>query len=192
MTHGLDGDAVLLRQFAQGDARAAKTLTARLAPRAYGVARRVLGDAAEAEDVTQEAMLRLWRIAPDWQSGQAQVSTWLYRVTMNLCLDLMRRRRGGSPGLDDIAEPADPAPGAVQRLQNMQRMDALQRALMTLPERQRQAVVLRHFEELSNPEIAGIMEVGVEAVESLTARGKRALATALAGQRAALGYEDHG
>lgn len=192
MTEPADSDAALLARFAQGESRAARALTARLAPRAYGVARRVLGDAAEAEDVTQEAMLRLWRIAPDWQTGRAQVSTWLYRVTMNLCLDLLRRRRGGSPGLDEIPEPADPAPGVVQRLQDTDRMDALQNALMTLPERQRQAVVLRHLEELSNPEIAGIMEIGVEAVESLTARGKRALAAALADQSAALGYEDHG
>ena len=68
--------------------------------------------------------------------------------------------------------------------------DALQAALMELPERQRQAVVLRHIEELPNPEIAGIMEISVEAVESLTARGKRALTAALAGRRAELGYED--
>ena len=69
-------------------------------------------------------------------------------------------------------------------------MAALDAALASLPERQRQAVILRHLEGLSNPEIATILEIGVEAVESLTARGKRALAAALAGQRAELGYED--
>ena len=69
-------------------------------------------------------------------------------------------------------------------------MAALQAALASLPERQRQAVVLRHIEGLTNPEIAEIMEIGVEAVESLTARGKRALAAALSGQRDALGYEE--
>ena len=61
---------------------------------------------------------------------------------------------------------------------------------MQLPERQRQAVVLRHIEDLANPEIAGIMDISVEAVESLTARGKRALAAILAGRRAELGYSD--
>jgi len=72
------------------------------------------------------------------------------------------------------------------------RLDGLGAALMALPERQRMAVVLRHIEGLANPEIAEIMDVGVEAVESLTARGKRALRTALQPQRAALGFEDDG
>jgi RNA polymerase sigma-70 factor, ECF subfamily len=184
------GDDALLVLFANGDARAAQDLTDRLAPRAYGVALRVLGDRAEAEDVTQEAMLRLWRMAPDWQSGQAQVSTWLYRVVMNLCLDIKRRSRRGSVSIDAIPEPQDPALGADERLQDGARWDALQHGLMQLPERQRQAIVLRHIEELSNPDIAGIMEISVEAVESLTARGKRALAKVLAGQREELGYHD--
>jgi RNA polymerase sigma factor (sigma-70 family) len=69
-------------------------------------------------------------------------------------------------------------------------MAALQAALAALPDRQRQAVVLRHIEGLSNPEIAQIMDLGVEAVESLTARGKRALAAQLAGRRDELGYTD--
>lgn len=92
--------------------------------------------------------------------------------------------------LDEVDEPADPAPGAARRMLDAQRHDALQAALMQLPERQREAVVLRHIEELANPEIAGIMEISTEAVESLTARGKRALAAILAGQRAELGYDD--
>ena len=69
-------------------------------------------------------------------------------------------------------------------------MAALEAALATLPDRQRQAVVLRHLEGLTNPEIATVLDIGVEAVESLTARGKRALAAALSGQRDALGYKD--
>jgi RNA polymerase sigma-70 factor (ECF subfamily) len=71
-----------------------------------------------------------------------------------------------------------------------ERLAALDAALADLPGRQRQAVVLRHIEGLSNPEIADILEIGVEAVESLTARGKRALTAALAGRREELGYSD--
>ncbi|MFV0514900.1 MAG: RNA polymerase sigma factor [Jhaorihella sp.] len=183
-------DDVLLARFARGEAEAAHVLTARLGPRTHSVALRVLGDRAEAEDVAQEAMLRLWRVAPEWQPGEARVGTWLYRVTLNLCLDRKRRGRRGQVGLDGVPEPADPAPGPVERMQDGARADALQAALMQLPDRQRQAVVLRHIEELSNPEIAAIMGVGVEAVESLTARGKRALTAALAGRRKELGYED--
>ncbi|NIZ14707.1 RNA polymerase sigma factor [Phaeobacter sp. HF9A] len=183
-------DEALLILFANGDGGAARELTRRLAPRVLGVATRVLGNRAEAEDVTQDAMLRLWKIAPDWRSGEAQVSTWLYRVTMNLCIDVKRKARGGHVDLDAVPEPPDPAAGAAETLQESARQDALQQALMTLPERQRQAVILRHIEELTNPEIAGIMEITVEAVESLTARGKRSLAKALAGRKDELGYQD--
>ncbi|MBK0326695.1 RNA polymerase sigma factor [Rhodobacteraceae bacterium F11138] len=183
-------DDALLVLFANGEQDAARALTRRLAPRALGVAYRVLGDRAEAEDVTQDAMMRLWRMAPDWQPGQAQVSTWLYRVVMNLCLDIKRRRRATMANLDDVPEPADPRPAAADRMQQGARHDALQNALMQLPERQREAVVLRHLEELPNPQIADIMNISTEAVESLTARGKRALTRLLAGQREALGYSN--
>ncbi len=186
----LASDDALLVLYANGDAAAAAELMQRLAPRALGVAIRVLGSRAEAEDVTQEAMMRLWRMAPEWQPGQAKVSTWLYRVVMNLCIDLKRRQRGGHVDLDAIPEPPDPASSAAEKLQDLARQDALQQALMQLPERQRQAVVLRHIEELTNPEISGIMEISVEAVESLTARGKRALAKCLANRREELGYSD--
>lgn len=183
-------DDALLVLYANGDPEAAAELMQRLAPRALGVAIRVLGNRAEAEDITQEAMMRLWRMAPDWQPGQAKVSTWLYRVVMNLCIDLKRRQRGGHVDLDAIPDPEDPACSAADQLQDVARQDALQQALMQLPERQRQAVVLRHIEELTNPEISGIMEISVEAVESLTARGKRALAKVLANRREELGYSD--
>jgi RNA polymerase sigma-70 factor (ECF subfamily) len=183
-------DDALLVLFANGDRHAAHELTQRLAPRAFAVAVRVLGRHDEAEDVTQDAMMRLWRMAPDWRPGEAQVSTWLYRVVMNLCLDRKRRDRGGSVGLDAIPEPEDPAASVTDRMQDEARHDALQAGLMQLPDRQRQAVVLRHIEELSNPEIAEIMDISVEAVESLTARGKRALARVMAGQREELGYEN--
>ncbi|MFN3645766.1 MAG: RNA polymerase sigma factor [Gemmobacter sp.] len=181
-------DAALLALYAGGDAAAARELARRFLPRTLAYARRILGDAAEAEDVAQEAMLRLWRMAPGWRSGEAQVSTWLWRVVANLCTDRLRRRRGGV-GLDDVPDPEDPAPSAVQALVAADRAAALDLALAALPDRQRQAVVLRHLEGLPNPEIAEIMGIGVEAVESLTARGKRALAARLSGQREALGYD---
>lgn len=184
-------DEDLLALYARGDRAAARVLTLRLAPRALGYAARVLGDSTEAEDVAQEAMLRLWRVAGQWQSGQAQVSTWLYRVVTNLCTDRLRaRQRRRATTLDDAPEVADGSAGAAAALIEADRMAALQAALDTLPERQRQAVVLRHIEGLSNPEIAAVMDIGVEAVESLTARGKRSLTANLAGRRDALGYED--
>lgn len=183
-------DDELLVLFARGDPAAAAELTSRLAPRALTVAMRMMGNRAEAEDITQDAMMRLWRMAPEWQPGKAQVSTWLYRVVSNLCIDVKRRARGGALDLDEVPEPTDMAASALETLQQQTRHDALQQALMCLPVRQRQAVVLRHIEELSNPEIADIMGIGVEAVESLTARAKRGLAKALAARKEELGYTD--
>ena len=182
-------DDTLLVLYANGDAEAARTLTLRLVPRALGFSGRILGDRAEAEDVVQEAMLRLWRMAPDWRPGEAQVSTWLYRVVSNLCLDRKRaQKRRPAVTLDDAPDLTAGGPDAVTRMMQDQRMAALNEALATLPERQRQAVVLRHIEGLANPEIARVLDIGVEAVESLTARGKRTLTAALSGKRAALGY----
>ncbi len=182
-------DDVLLARYADGDASAASVLAERHGARLIGLAWRLLNDRAEAEDVAQEAMLRLWRIAPRWESGRAQVSTWLYRVVSNLCMDRLRKRRRARVGLDDIDDPADPAPSAADMMQTAARNAALREALEALPERQRQAVVLRHIEGQTNPDIAAMMDISVEAVESLTARGKRALSQILAGRRAELGFE---
>ncbi|SEL10150.1 RNA polymerase, sigma subunit, ECF family [Roseovarius azorensis] len=183
-------DEALLVLFANGDGAAARVLTQRLTPRVMAHAYRLLGQHAEAEDVTQEAMLRLWKQAPDWRQGEAKVSTWLYRVVANLCID--RRRRMRSVALDAIPEPEDGRASAADTLQDRARAEALQAALDGLPDRQRQAVVLRHIEGLANPEIAAIMEITVEAVESLTSRGKRALAAALTERQEELGYADEG
>lgn len=182
-------DSALLVAVANGDQSAARLLIARLAPRLLSHATRVLGDQSEAEDVVQETLVRLWNIAPTWRQGEAKVSTWCFRVLVNLCTDRLRARKP-AVDIDTIAEPEADMQTVVEQMTNEARHDALQAALATLPERQRQAVVLRHIEELSNPEIAQIMDIGVEAVESLTARGKRALGAALQGKRAELGYED--
>lgn len=185
-------DEVLMVLYANGDRHAALALTQRVTPRVTAYAARLLsGDRAEAEDVAQETLLRLWRIAPEWRQGETKVTTWAYRVATNLCIDRQRSRgRKRQVALDDAPEVADGSVGAEGRLQEAGRMAALEAALAELPDRQRQAVVLRHLEGMTNPEIAAIMEIGVEAVESLTARGKRALSAILAGRKAELGYED--
>ncbi|MBK5927357.1 sigma-70 family RNA polymerase sigma factor [Rhodobaculum claviforme] len=187
-----DTDAVLLARYAAGDLEAARSLMALHLPRVLGLAHRLLGDATEAEDIAQEAMVRLWRIAPDWQAGRARLSTWLHRVTANLCTDRLRQRRGprAAAPLEAVAEPADPAPGVERALIDADRATALSEALSRLPQRQAQAVTLRHLEGLGNPEIARIMDTGTEAVESLVARGRRALQAALAPRRDILGYDD--
>ncbi|MDB9944265.1 sigma-70 family RNA polymerase sigma factor [Octadecabacter sp.] len=182
-------DADLLAAFAAGDRDAALTLTQRLTPRVMGQAFRMLGNRAQAEDVAQDAMMRLWKIAPDWDADRAQVTTWLYRVVANLCTDVLRKR-GRGVALDAIEEPSSDAPSVAQTLQTRAREDALRTALADLPERQAQAVSLRHLEELGNPQIAVIMDTNVRTVESLIARGKRALIARLSGRKSELGCED--
>ncbi len=182
-------DAAVLVAFANGDGQAARVLTARLLPRVLAQATRMLGNAAEAEDVAQDAMIRLWKMAPDWRQDTAQVSTWLYRVVANLCTDRLRKRRG-AVSLDQVAEALDGSPSAAAQMQTKARIMALSDALAQLPDRQAQAVALRHLEGVSNPEIAQIMDISVRSVESLTARGKRALAALMAGRKAELGYDD--
>lgn len=185
-------DADLLSAFAMGDRSAALELTKRLTPRVMGQAFRMLGNRAEAEDVAQDAMMRLWKIAPDWDAERALVTTWLYRVVANLCTDRLRKR-GRGVALDAIEEPADGAPSVASGMQNAARGQALHAALADLPKRQAQAVSLRHLEELGNPQIADIMDTNVRTVESLIARGKRALIAKLSGRKDELGYDDdHG
>ncbi len=182
-------DADLLAAFAGGDRGAAMVLTQRLTPRVMGQAYRMLGNRAEAEDVAQDAMMRLWKIAPDWDADRAKVTTWLYRVVANLCTDILRKS-GRGVALDSIEEPSSDAQSVADTMQDTARTQALHGALADLPERQAQAVALRHLEELGNPEIADIMDTNVRTVESLIARGKRALIAKLSGRKAELGYED--
>ena len=151
----------------------------------------MLADRAEAEDVAQEAMLRLWRVAPQWRQGEAQVSTWLYRVVTNLCTDRLRarQRRGPQGALEELDAVADGGPGVEARMIGRRPHGGAGCGAGGIAGAAAQAVVLRHLEGLTNPEIAEVMEIGVEAVESLMARGKRALAARLAGRREELGYD---
>lgn len=183
-------DAALLDAFAQGSQAAARSLTMRHTGPLLSLARRMLGNEAEAEDVAQEAMLRLWKIAPDWREGDAKVSTWLYRVASNLCTDRLRKRRpSDADALDTLP---DTRPGAEAGLQSQARATALEAALAELPERQRLAVTLRFLQDRPNPEVAEIMDLSVDAVESLLSRGKRALKDQLASRKDALGFSEDG
>jgi len=181
-------DNVLLVAFAKGDRSAAQQLTERLMPKIYSHAYYRLGNIADAEDVTQEAFLKLWKIAPNWKYDKAQVSTWLYRVVYNLCKD--RYRRATLENLSSAQEVTDGTQSPTDKIDAQYRQKALYDAMSKLPENQRLAIQLRHIDELSNPEIAEIMELSIEAVESLTARGKRKLIEILQTQKSKLGYSD--
>jgi RNA polymerase sigma-70 factor (ECF subfamily) len=153
-------------------------MVARKLPRMLALANRMLGDLAEAEDVAQEAMLRAWKQAPGWKPGQAKFDTWLHRVGLNLCYDRLRRRR--EIPTETPPDRADDGPAPDRGLMAAQTGIRVDAALALLPERQREAIILCHYQELTNIEAASLMSVSVDALESLLSRGRRALRQTLA------------
>ena len=173
-----DPDEDLVRRVGQGDPAAIQAMVARKLPRMLALAFRMLGDLAEAEDVAQEAMLRAWKQAPRWKPGQAKFDTWLHRVGLNLCYDRLRRRREVPTEAPPDRPDDGPAPDrCIMAAQTGVRVEA---ALARLPERQREAIILCHYQELTNIEAASLMSVSVDALESLLSRGRRGLRHTLA------------
>lgn len=170
-------DAELLTRAAQGDARAFRQIVDRHLSTALAVARHMLRDEAEAEDVAQEAMLRLWRSASELELGHGGVRPWLRRVVSNLCID--RIRAGRKTHVTDEVPEQEVPPEQLQGLTEAELAKRVDAALQTLPERQRLALTLFHYEGLSQVEVGATMGVSDEAVESLLARARRALKAAL-------------
>lgn len=179
-----DPDEELVRRVGAGDKRAASELVRRHLPRMVGLARRMLGDHAEAEDVAQEVFLRVWKHAGAWKPGQAKFETWMHRVAMNLCLD--RLRRSGRQAGEVSAETPDVRASATRALDDRQRRDRVRESLQKLPERQRAALVLCYYQERTNIEAAEVMGVSVDALESLLSRARRTLKAELSQERADL------
>jgi RNA polymerase sigma-70 factor (ECF subfamily) len=178
-TLGDSGDDELLRGVAAGDRWALRRLMDRHGSAMLALAERTTGNAADADELVQEAFLKVWTMAPRWRAdGGALFSTWLYRVVLNASLD--RRRRRPLHALDEAGDLADPAAGGLELAVASQRQSVLRGALAELPERQRAALVLHYFGETSAPEAARILNLSLSAMESLLVRGKRALRQALA------------
>jgi RNA polymerase sigma-70 factor (ECF subfamily) len=174
-----NSDDGLLSRIAEGDRRAFAQLMDRHIDRAHGLAKRVLGNKSDAEDVVQDAFLKVWQKAGQWQPGRAQFSTWLYRVVVNRCLDL--KRKPVSTALDNVAEQSDDRPDAYEDIAARQRQAEIAAAVANLPERQRTAVALSYTAGMSNAQAAETMEISVKAFESLLVRAKRELRGRLAG-----------
>ena len=171
--HDRVSDDALMRRVGAGDAGAFQLLVEAHAKRPHRIAWRMLGDASEAEDVAQEACLRLWKDAARWQAQGAGVGAWLARVATNLCLDRLRRRLRLSD--EEVPERTDPAPIADELIGVEQERARVRAALDTLPERQRAAVVLTYYEDLTNAEAAALLDMNIKAFESLLLRARHAL-----------------
>ena len=167
----------LLARVAAGESEAFRGLVDRHLPTVLAIARRMLRDDAEAEDVAQETMLRLWRNAAGLELGPHGVRPWLRRVASNLCIDRVRARRNTTV-VEEVPEESAP-PTQLRHLAERELGARVDAALQALPERQRLALTLFHYEGMSQIEVGEVLGISDEAVESLLARARRTLKVAL-------------
>lgn len=168
-----ESDQVLMERVVAGDHPAFQVLARRHFGRILILADRMMGRRAEAEEIAQETFLRLWRHADRWQPARGRFESWLYRITVNLCLD--RLRRPADLPLDTAVELPDGGEDVVKRLEADERSRLIASAVAALPARQRAALVLCYYEEQSNAQAAAILSVSVSAVEALLVRARRSL-----------------
>lgn len=166
-------DAALMARVAARDPAAFRAIAGDHAAPMRRIAYRMLGDATEAEDVAQEAFLRLWQHAARWRDTGSGIGAWLCRVTTNLCLDRLRRRRTVSD--EGVPERADEAPNADALIEEDQARAAVVRCIDALSDRQRAAIVLTYYEELSNMAAAHALDMNIKAFESLLFRARATL-----------------
>jgi RNA polymerase sigma-70 factor (ECF subfamily) len=178
-----DSDDDLMVRAGKGDKTAFGLLVERHLTRAGAIAGRITGNRTDAEEIVQEAFLRAWLKAPSWlpqeqRNGGAQFGTWFHRVVVNLCLD--RKRRTPFAPIEAAGEVEDPQPGGYDTTLRTETGNRVATAVAALPERQRAALTLCHYEGLSNIEAAAILDVSVGALESLLVRARRSLRDTLA------------
>ncbi len=175
-------DDRLMRAVAAGDDEAFGRVITAESPRLTRFVAAVLCDLGEAEEVVQEALIRLWRNADAWEP-RARIGTWLHQVAYRLSIDRLRRRRPhvDIDDLDDVLEDDTPSPE--RQLSRIEDVRLVHEALDRMPDRQRAVIVLAHFQELGQAEAAAIMGMSEHAYESLLARARRRLRGLLAGQR---------
>lgn len=166
-------DEQLMAAIVTGDRHAYAEVVRRHARPLAAFAWRMLGNESEAQDIVQETFLRLWMQAQRWDSQKSALSTWLHRIAHNLCIDSLRKLRASSD--EDIAELLDDRESAEQEVSRESRQVQLHAAVAALPERQRSALILTHFQSLSNKEVAEILDTSVDALESLLSRARRTL-----------------
>lgn len=168
-----DTDDVLLERIAANDQNAFRLLVERHIDRAYGLALRILNNRADAEDIVQDTLLKIWLHRGRWESGRAKFSTWLYRVVTNRCIDYRRQPR--AEDLEQVPEVADAKPLPLEEIHKHKVTSLLDAAMERLPEQQRIALILSYHENMNNSEVAEVMQTTVMAVESLLKRGRQKL-----------------
>ncbi|MEO1219941.1 MAG: sigma-70 family RNA polymerase sigma factor [Pseudomonadota bacterium] len=186
-TQGAARDAALLKQIARREEQAFREVINRHSLPLHRIAYRMLGEAQEAEDIVQEAMLRLWDHAPRLSqrtTGEVNIGAWLKRVTVNLAIDRLRVAKRVSG--DEVPDQEDQSPLADRVIEEHDQANAARELIAALPEKQRAAIVLTYYEEMQNSQAAETMDMNIKAFESLLHRARTALRRSFADQKGGL------
>lgn len=175
-------DDTLLRIIGGADRKAATGAGAELVNRHLSymvhICRQKLGNQAEAEEAAQDVFLSVWKNAANWQSGNAKVTTWLYRIAANRCIDILRRRKP-TTDIEAIAEPADERENIEAAHMEADRNRQLRAALGALTADQKQAIELVYYGETKQADAAAQMGITLAALESLLRRARSKLSDEL-------------
>ena len=174
-SEGQDGDAALMGRIAVGDRKAFQIFARRYDARCRAMARRIVANPSDAEELVQEALLRVWEHAGAWHGTNARAATWLYRIIVNLAIDRSRKRVPTFVPVESGPVMIDPAPNAHLVLEGRELASRVAREIPQLPARQRDALSLCYLDGLSCAEAARAMRVSVSAMEALLVRARRTL-----------------
>lgn len=166
-------DDELMARVAMRDGEAFRALADRHGHGPFRIACRMLADPTEAEDIAQEALVRLWDHAAKWKPGGPGAGAWLSRVSVNLCLDRLRKRKFSSD--EEVPEREDEGPSADERIESDETREAVVDCISQLSDRQRAAIVLTYYEELPNKDAAEMLDMRLKAFESLLFRARSSL-----------------
>jgi RNA polymerase sigma-70 factor, ECF subfamily len=183
--HEGESDETLMAKTASGDHRAFRLLVARHMGRAIRLAEAATGNTSDADDIAQEAFVRVWNRASSFDPGIARFTTWLYRIVVNLAIDRARRPR--AEPIECVESVATDQPDALAEIIHSEEQNALDGSMSELPERQRAAIALFHFEGLSGREAAEAMDMTEKAFESLLIRARATLKQRVLGRAAGRG-----
>lgn len=172
-------ELLLISRARGGDREAFGELVEQYRDNVYRLAYRMCGNAYDADEAAQEAFVAAWRALPNFR-GDAKFSTWLYRLTTNAAIDVMRReKRHQTMGDGEMIDLADDADSPQETVERTEQQEAVQKALATLSEEYREVLLLRYMEELDYAEIAEVLQLPSGTVKSRINRAKAALKTAL-------------
>ncbi|MFN3826573.1 MAG: sigma-70 family RNA polymerase sigma factor [Micavibrio sp.] len=172
------GDDVLIARIVARDEQAFAMITTRYSGIIFAIGYRMYANRTAAEDLVQDTFLKLWIHAGDWSPERgASVKTWLCHIASNLCID--RLRKSGREVLGDVPEQAGTDDNAEVSMGKAEIGAMVSSALQTLPDRQRLALIMFHYEEMSVIEIAAVLDTTPKAAEGLLSRGRIALKEAL-------------